>query len=246
LDFTTAEWRGLEQFSRLLADIQRKRKNRQVGIITANYDISSDWAILNAAFPKKEKDLGNWALNEITSVDFGTEWLDPSEGGHMRCVRPDNPRFFCYKLHGSTNWLRCPTCQQIYINQTGGTWFQAFREIRDGPNTCFCSETKLESQIVSPSFVRKMEDLNLLNIWSHSYDALCRSQHWVIMGYSFPEEDITIRSMFVRALHCRRKSLKVTVVQNSDASKSKYETMFGNHELLFISGGIQGFVDACA
>jgi hypothetical protein len=66
------------------------------------------------------------------------------------------------------------------------------------------------------------------------------------MGYSLPEEDITIRSMFVRALHCRRKSLKVTVVQNTDAAKSKYETMFGNHELLFVSGGIQGFIDACA
>src|SRR5207249_3724515 len=108
---------------------------------------------------------------------------------------------------------------------------QGFRRKRDAANTCFCSETKLEPQIVSPSFVRRLEDLNLLNIWSHTHNLLCRAGHWIIIGYSLPEEDVSIRSLFTRALHYREGSLKVTVIQRSESEREKYNALFGDHDL---------------
>ncbi|MEP6669546.1 MAG: hypothetical protein ABJF10_10360 [Chthoniobacter sp.] len=238
--FRPAVRKKLSRFATMLRDVQRERKGRQVGLITTNYDMSSDWTVLKAAFEKQN--LGSWTTQQVAEIDFGTEWLDGHATGWRPIKRPSRPHFHCYKLHGSTNWLRCPICQQIFINVHGGTWFQGFRTERDNANSCFCSETKLDPQIVSPSFVRQMDDLNLLNIWSQAHTLLCHSNHWVIIGYSLPEEDVTIRSLLTRAIHCREGNLRVTVVQNTEKERAKYEALFGKRRLQFISGGLEMFL----
>jgi hypothetical protein len=222
---------------------------RDVGIITTNYDVSSNWAVLVAAFP--DIALGEWDATAIAkAIDYGMEWLDPSDDAWMLQTRPPEPHFRCYKLHGSTNWLRCPVCQQVYVNEAGSIWHQAFRAKIDDLNSCHCSRTKLDVQIVSPSFVRQMQDVNLLSIWTHAQSFLSRARHWVIIGYSLPEEDISIRALFVRAMRCRATSLKdaplrVTVIQHGEKDRAKYETLFGGNDcrLEYVADGLGPFLD---
>jgi NAD-dependent SIR2 family protein deacetylase len=238
--FLKDEEKALWSFGGFLREVQSRRKNRRVGLITSNYDLSSEWATLYAQFNRQSFD--GWTTTRASAIDFGTEWLDPFANGWTKIKRPPAPDFCCYKLHGSTGWLRCPICQQIYINCTGGTWFQGFRSGMDYNNQCDCSDTQLEAQIVSPSFVRRMDDLNLLNIWNHSHTLLSNASHWIIMGYSLPEEDISIRALFTRAMHCRKTPLRVTVVQHGKDSFDKYNSMFGSHSLHFVSGGLVDFL----
>lgn len=247
VDFTPDEAKIFRRFCEFLKTLKASGDARDVGVITTNYDIAADWAVLNAAFGWKGTD--DWTTKEAREIDFGVEWLDvdtqDKNGLDCRVPRPVNPLYRCFKLHGSTNWLRCPLCQQIYINPIGSTWFQAFRAEPDRDNTCSCSDTRLESHIVSPSFVRQMDDRSLLEVWNNAYAMLCRAEHWIIMGYSLPEEDVTIRALLTRALHFQRKRpLKVTVVQRSDNDLPKYKTLFGNHGLKYFAVGLEGFLDA--
>lgn len=240
---TTGEKKMLKLYGKMLRKLATLDADRRVGVITTNYDISSDWAVLHAAIPSKQ--WGRWDVDSAEKVDFGTDWLDPYSGERERqLTRPRVTRFACYKLHGSTNWLRCPVCQRIYINPEATTWFQGLRRDSDDENTCHCSGAKLEPQIVSPSFVRQMDDLNLLNVWNQAQNLLREASHWVFVGYSMPEEDVAIRSMFTRALNFKKTKPTITIIQRSDEALPKYELLFGSDRLQFVTGGFGEFLRA--
>jgi hypothetical protein len=58
-------------------------------------------------------------------------------------------------------------------------------------------------QIVSPSFVRDIRSANLSSVWQSALDWLRLADDWIIIGYSFPDEDLNIRSLFARARFSR-------------------------------------------
>jgi hypothetical protein len=148
------------------------------------------------------------------------------------------------KLHGSTNWLRCPLCDNVYINPWGPIWHQAYKTKPDDASSCHCSETQLEAQIVSPSFVRDVRAANLLSIWKTALDCLRAADEWIIIGYSFPDEDLAIRALFTRAYGSRQRRPYITVVQKGEASYPRFEAFFEPSRLAFCAGGLQDFLGA--
>jgi hypothetical protein len=214
-----------------------QRRNQvpdSVSVISANYDISLDLELF--------KRLG--ATQIAREFDFGFEWRDPA-GGSLR-PRPVEPRCRIYKIHGSVNWLRCPLCDHVYVNVHGSIIHQAFKPGQDDFNTCDCDYHPLEPVIVAPSTIRDVRDSNLLEIWRHTLEVLRGADEWVLIGYSFPPEDVAIRSMFLRAFSARKRPPDIRVIQHGSnpATEARYRVFFP--ECRYESGGMEAFVDGLA
>lgn len=160
-----------------------------------------------------------------------------------RYTRPAAPQVTLLKLHGSTNWLRCPLCETVYINPWGSIWEQAYRTTADRFNRCHC-DTRLEAQIVSPSFVRETRAPNLLQIWKSALDVLRASDEWILIGYGFPDEDIAVRALFVRPYASSPKPPRITVIQHGQEAYARYASFFDPAQLNYCAGGLELFLRA--
>jgi hypothetical protein len=178
-------------------------------------------------------------------MDFGFPWLDTQTAGRTVRARPQNPEMVWFKLHGSLNWLRCPVCEHLYLNPYGKIAHQPFRAKTDGDNTCHCGENaRLQLHLVAPSTHRSVRDANLLAVWRNALNLLIQCDHWIMIGYSLPGEDLAIRSMLIRAYHARETPPKITVVQHGMAAQSRYRILFPKHT--YHDGGLGAWLDAVA
>ncbi len=89
-------------FSRWLDSL--RKDTAKVGVITSNYDLAIEqaWGFYWDTLPAIEK-LG---------VDLGFPWLWASNGSERMVARPSRPKRRLYKLHGSTNWMKCRLCDR--------------------------------------------------------------------------------------------------------------------------------------
>ena len=117
------------------------------------------------------------------------------------------------------------------------------RDVSDD-NRCHCGHSKLEVQIVSPSFVREMLAPNLISVWQSALNWLRDADDWIIIGYSFPDEDLNIRSLFTRALASRRNSPYITAIQlgSNESIRMRYESFFPRGQLKFLTSGLEQFL----
>jgi len=226
----------LDQFVKTLLGLQKN--GVQVGLISTNYDPVVEMSLFY-----------KFNYREVTeSFDFGCDWRDDASGKVYN--RPAHPMFSIFKLHGSLNMLRCPHCDHLYINMNGDISYLDYEGSgaarADGWNQCHCDYAPLEAIMVAPSSVRDIRDSNLLEIWRHSLEFLRRADDWIIIGYSFPPEDLGIRSMFCRAYQGRARKPRVTVVQHSSDPKTiaRYKLMFP--ECRYEVGGMEKFTSRFA
>jgi hypothetical protein len=241
-DFDEGSLEQLRIFCSFLTAMRRRCSNGPLPIITTNYDLTADeTAFMCARIPGRRY----WDEDVIARrVDFGFPWLHPDSSSVRVYPRPSRPAFQVLKLHGSTNWLRCPLCDNVYVNPWGPIWHQAYKTKPDRNSTCHCSDTQLEAQIVSPSFVRDVRAANLLSVWKTALDCLRAAAEWVIVGYSFPDEDLAIRALFTRAYSSRRRRPHITVIQKGDSSYARFAAFFERSRLNFCTGGLQDFLGA--
>jgi hypothetical protein len=95
----------------------------------------------------------------------------------------------------------------------------------------------LEAQIVSPSFLRSVRDPNLLATWRNALDLMRESEHWLIIGYGFADEEVAIRALITRALSSREKPPRVSVAKSSQKALPNYESFFPNDKFQYYTGG---------
>jgi hypothetical protein len=208
----------------------RAKPDQPLGIISSNYDIALEHKLFKI-----------YDHDRIPKLfDFGFSWRPVLEDTIYG--RPVKPRLQFYKLHGSLNWLRCELCERIYINRSSTIAHQAFRDEVDKANSCWCGHGPLRTVIVAPSLVRNIRDANLLEIWKNALELLRTADEWIIIGYSFPPEDLTIRSLFIRAYQGHNSRPQITVVQKGeDASVlSRYKMFFP--ECDYETGGLKEFL----
>jgi hypothetical protein len=241
--------RALDHFADVLR-YWRTLSTEPLDVMTTNWDMSSDEVVGRAAEVDAVSEL-NWNNEDMAAqIDFGFGWACRMRGGVRKLFsRPVTPRARLLKLHGSTNWLKCPLCDAVYINPRGPNWHEAY-----GPaspkNTCHCSKTRLEAQIVSPSFLREMREPNLLAVWKLALDALRSADDWLIVGYSFPDEDLAVRALFTRAyashgtLTARGRPPTVNVVQMGRDAFNRYDAFFDSSVLSYCEDGLQAFLNA--
>lgn len=174
------------------------------------------------------------------NIDFGFDWREP--GTNALHLRPPNPLTSIYKLHGSSNWLKCDLCNHIYVNTYGNTYSLAYNKKTKKYNSCECGHGPMSALIVAPSLSREVLDTNLPHIWHHAQERLRQADEWIIIGYSLPAEDLYIRSMFIRALSGRDAPPKIFVVQKDDLAKSRYLSMMG--DISYETGGLEQYINA--
>ncbi len=203
-------------------------------VLSTNYDIIVEWTLCN-------KKALTYELIE-TTIDFGFDWRDTESGRVHR--RPTQPSLQLYKLHGALNWLRCPACDHIYINNDGPILHRAFVARPNKYNECHCGYFPLEAVLVAPSSVRDIRDTNLLETWRHSLEALRTADNWFLIGYSLPPEDLAIRSLLMRAYRYRPRPPRVVVVQYGDdpVTKARYQQIFP--KCVYATDGLASFIDA--
>lgn len=209
-------------------------KQSRLGVITTNYDIELELEL----FDRYGND------NVAARFDFGMSWREPAEDVHLIYPRPTDPAMAYYKLHGSLNWLRCPLCEYIYINVNGSIVGWAWVGDESDYNSCHCKHWPLQSVLVTPSYVRDTRDINLMSIWRNALDLLANADHWVMVGYSMPPEDIAIRALLIKAYRIREKGRKpkpsIWVVQRDGlAERQRYNLLFP--QATYHDGGLESF-----
>jgi hypothetical protein len=237
IDFSANEARDFQNFCSWVGHLKTCRPDGGLGFITTNYDMLSDVAAMQIAEVSRKG--RRWNLPDLArKVDFGFRWVRPDLEDETFVSRPAAPEVSLLKLHGSTNWLRCPLCENVYINPQGPIAWIAAYERTSSSNQCHCSGTRLEAQIVSPSFVREMREPNLVSVWKRTLEFLRESDHWIVIGYSFPDEDVGIRALFTRAFNSSSRRPVITVVQLSEEARLNYESFFPSGSVRYVTGGL--------
>lgn len=181
--------------------LELARRGDDVTVITTNYDLVLEQAIYEGL---ADEGFVPRLAQLAAEVDYGFNWRMPDYGDEPIAPRPAKPTLRFFKLHGSLNWLRCAVCGFIYINPMGAIYHQSYRRDRDVHNTCTCGARPLGNVLVTPSIVRDVRDFNLLSIWNSALESLRMAEQWVFVGYSLPSEDISIRSLLLRACAASR------------------------------------------
>ncbi len=202
---------------------------KSIYLISTNYDIYLETELITLIRDNDSID---------NKIDYGFSWRSIKTGGIV--YGPTNPQISIYKLHGSMNWLKCDLCDHIYINTFGSIYHQAFRKDLDDHNSCHCGYGPLRSVIIAPSTERDIKDVNILNIWKNSIEALRKSDEWIIIGYSFPQEDLAIQSIFLRAYYGRIDKPNITVVQKGNDSKNRYLLFFQKFD--YFDNGLEQYL----
>ena len=101
-----------------------------------------------------------------------------------------------------------------------------------------CGGTRYEPVIVTPTFLKSYDNPFIKDIWRAIEAELRRAERITFIGYSLPDADIMLRTMFSRAWY--QAKCPVTVVNSDSQSKSNYERLFGH--VRFIGKGFRQYV----
>jgi NAD-dependent SIR2 family protein deacetylase len=146
-----------------------------------------------------------------------------------------------YKLHGSANWLYCPTCNAIDLTEGIKAAYYIYKENLDILKICHICKTKYEPLLITPSMIKRYDNHFLRQIWSSAEESIRKAHRLVIIGYSLSNADYYIKYIINRAVALNQNKndgqLKVLVVtrQNSglgDETEERYHRFFGESRLL--------------
>jgi hypothetical protein len=195
---------GLHQ--NLVNKLQAQERLQDTIFISTNYDILMDNALLN--FP----------LEEIPgNIDYGVDFTNfdvPENVTQQWRIwrRPTPTATKLYKLHGSLNWLYCPTCNTLTL--TPGMKGAIQLIIDEQVSKCRVCQSFMTPIIVPPTFYKDMSKVFLNIIWNKAEIALREVGHIIFCGYSFPDADMHIKYLIKRIETNRNQDLKVTVISN--------------------------------
>jgi hypothetical protein len=149
--------------------------------LSFNYDILIDNALTDA-----------W---QDCDLDYGTDFINFSMDDDWR--RPDPDRAVpLLKLHGSLNWLYCPTCTALKLTPKQKSVVQ----LRHAPHlaeVCRCG-SRFVPIIIPPTFFKVMSNFHLQQVWRRAEQVLMEADCLVFCGYSLPDADMHVRYLLKR------------------------------------------------
>ncbi len=188
--------------------------------LTTNYDILCDNALLDL-----------YSLDPPKKVDYGVDFVNYKEGTF---VRPDLDSIKFFKLHGSLNWLYCPTCNNLRITP----YEKGVYNIMTNPSESFCKncENMYSPIIIPPTFYKDLSKIFLSMVWNRAESELLDVEHLIFCGYSFPDADIHIKYLIKRIQKNRKQpyKLKITVINNHPGKKPDVNAEEKNRYIRFL------------
>jgi len=216
---------------KLVKRLQQQGSLTNTAFISVNYEILIDNALM-----------------ESEDIDYGVSFVK-SQNIYSENLRATDKKHIClYKLHGSLNWLYCPTCISLTITP----FTKSGAELVHEPKQCATCGGKVVPIIVPPTFFKVMSNHFLEQIW-HKTDKLLRTAKKIIFcGYSFPDADIHIRYLLKRAELYNTRGFQIYVI-NYHNSKSleeaqnevnRYKRFFKNKEAVhYLKGSFEQFCE---
>ena len=187
--------------------------------VSLNYDILLDNALIRLAEEER---------NDYADLDYGIEFRN--EGTDWR--RPRAKRVYLLKLHGSLNWLYCPTCNTVKITPKEKGVMRIFTH----SEVCENDFSMQKALIVPPTWQKVYDNPYLVSIWLRAEQILRNAERIFFIGYSMPEADIHIKYLLKKSLFRRcRPHPKIVIIDKEDHTEysneyRRYRRLFGETE----------------
>ena len=204
--------RGDVQHHKILVDrLKRENGLLKTAFISLNYEILID-NVLTDLYDEIDLDYG---------IDFANnEWRRPRQDKSVRLC----------KLHGSLNWLYCPTCVALRLTPKE----KAISKMALRPKNCWSCSANVEPIIVPPTFFKVMSNIFLAQIWRNADMLLHKAERIFFCGYSFPDADIHIKYLLKRMELYKSRPPRIFVINNhkdkqdqeKKNEKERYERFF--------------------
>jgi len=198
----------------------KRHQLRTTAFVSLNYDILIDNALT-------EK-------NDLIDLDYGIQFTNFDKKGDWH--KPHvNRTTKLFKLHGSLNWLYCPTCISLTITPKEKSVAALYHStIADTPINCQCCQTKMIPIIIPPTFFKVMSNHFLQQIWRETEKVLMETKRIVFCGYSFPDADVHIKYLLKRVEVNRGTTPEIYIFNNhigkpgeiKQQEKKRYERFF--------------------
>lgn len=199
----------------------------KTAFISLNYDILIDNALLNPGG---------------VDVDYGFKCIGENNN-HIPPNRPERT-VSLFKLHGSLNWLYCPTCREMKVTRGEKG---VMRLIRNS-DACLCSKCEILfiPIIIPPTYFKALSNPCLGQVWHAAEQALLECGTIIFCGYSFPDADIHVRHLLKRMEVNGSRTPRIYVVNKCpengvendryEMEKARYGRFFRNKERIKWSG----------
>jgi hypothetical protein len=168
------------------------------------------------------------------------------------------PTIKLLKLHGSLNWLWCPTCSRLFVSPVRnialhGTVPGGFRrrvycpECRPTDRSKNDTAPLLREVLVTPTMIKRLDMVHLKMIWYNALVEISEAGRVFFVGYSAPPADFEVRYMLAKAFASGNRRREVIVV--TDAKNTEANALGWNYQLLIGKGvavrsyGVEGLVD---
>ncbi|MHA1250931.1 MAG: SIR2 family protein [Candidatus Helarchaeota archaeon] len=123
----------------LVYRLAREKRLKDTTFISLNYDIIIDNVLMDLYLDVKYH------------LDYGIEFINYRNKTTQNLIEHNNS-ILLLKVHGSLNWLYCPTCNQIKITPKRKGAIQAFYKSKK----CSYCKTPMEPIIIPPTFYKEL------------------------------------------------------------------------------------------
>lgn len=186
-------------------------------IISLNYDLIVD----------------NSLLHKSKTADYGFP-IRHVRNPHILYDNRQDVYVKLYKLHGSLNWLYCPACRAVDLTPgvKGAVYIFLDKELTH----CPACHVRYDPMIITPTFLKNYNNHYIGRVWVAAEETLQQADEIVFIGYSLPDADIVLRTMFARSVYRNRvlnsHTTRITVVdynvEPQNPTRDRYERLFGN------------------
>jgi len=193
----------VKHHKKLVNRLEEEQKLTKTGFVSLNYDILIDNALVD--------------LYQSYDLDYGIEFTNFGKQSDWK--RPKTQKAVSlYKLHGSLNWLYCPTCISLTLTpKEKGVVKLVFK-----PQNCDVCVSEMTPIIIPPTFFKVMSNFYLQEIWHKAENAFKQAKRIFFCGYSFPDADIHIKYLLKRVEINRGSTSEIFIINNHEG-KSDFQ-----------------------
>jgi hypothetical protein len=194
----------------------------ETAFLSLNYDILIDNALTE--------------IHDRYDLDYCAEFANFERENDWHRPRPERA-IKLFKLHGSLNWLYCPSCISLTITPK----VKSVSTIADRPIKCQDCDSQMTPIIIPPTFFKVMSNYFLQEIWRKAETALLNIDRIIFCGYSFPDADVHVKYMLKRIEINSGKTPEVHIFNHYDGKKEenkkeekiRYKRFFANRSKVF-------------
>ncbi|WP_433627619.1 hypothetical protein [Chryseobacterium cucumeris] len=204
-------------------------ENDNIAIITTNWDLllDNDLNRFVRSFSDNEKTEGR---NRLAVVDYccyissldEDEFIKPG----LLALGRNGYNIKYLKLHGSMNWLHCPSCQRMFIKYDIKTMLSSTdyhcSHCKRNYQIENSSSVKLNSNLLLPTFIKDLSNIQIQLVWQNAGIELAEATKVVFVGYSLPSADFEIRQLLSKCIP-NHASVEIVIYPGWNNSKTEEE-----------------------